>query len=67
MEIIQDGDQFFETLWNQIDGAEKCVWILTYHMVDNFIPNETLRRCIAAADRGVSVVLYVDYLNYFPD
>jgi phosphatidylserine/phosphatidylglycerophosphate/cardiolipin synthase-like enzyme len=65
MEIIQDGDEFFEALWNRIDSAEKCVWILTYHMVNNHIPNETLRRCIKAAERGVSVVIYVDYINYW--
>mmetsp|Transcript_4213 Transcript_4213/g.8442 ORF Transcript_4213/g.8442 Transcript_4213/m.8442 type:complete len:414 (+) Transcript_4213:136-1377(+) len=65
MEFIEDGDEFFEQLWDYIDNSQTCCWILTYHMVDNFIANETLRRLIAAADRGVSVVLYVDYLNYW--
>lgn len=65
MEFIEDGDEFFEQLWDYIDNSHTCCWILSYHMVDNFIANETLRRLIAAADRGVSVVLYVDYLNYW--
>lgn len=34
-------------------------------MVDNFIANETLRRLINARERGVSVVLMVDDLNFW--
>ena len=67
MDVIQDGDQFFETLWQMIDEAQTNVWILTYHMVKNEVPNETLRRLISAANRGVSVVLYIDWINYWPD
>jgi len=50
-----------------IDEAQTNVWILTYHMVKNEVPNETLRRLISAADRGVNVVLYIDWINYWPD
>lgn len=64
MEFVEDGDEFFEQLWDYIDNSQTCCWILTYHMVDNFIANETLCKLIAAADRGVSVVLFVDYLNF---
>lgn len=65
IDFVEDGDEFFEQLWQLIDSSKTCCWILTYHMVDNFIANETLRRLIRAAERGVSVVLYIDHLNYW--
>lgn len=63
--IIEDGDEFFEELWRMIDNSEKCCWILTYHMVDDSIANTTLTKLIQAAKRGVSVVLFVDNLNFW--
>lgn len=65
VEFVEDGDQFFERLWEMIDSSKTCCWILTYHMVDNFIANETLKRLMRAAERGVSVVLFVDWLNFW--
>jgi cardiolipin synthase len=65
VEFVEDGDQFFEQLWEMIDSSKTCCWILTYHMVDNFIATETLKRLMRAAERGVSVVLFVDWLNFW--
>jgi len=67
LELIDDGDEFFERLWNMIDESKVCCWVLTYHMVDNYIANETLKKLEEAAKRGVNVVLFVDWLNYYAD
>lgn len=36
-------------------------------MVDSFVANETLRRLIIAAERGVSIVIFIDNLNTYPN
>lgn len=64
IKFILNGDELFENLWERIDNSKCCCWILTYHIVDDFIGNETLLKLIAAAQRGVSVILYSDYLNF---
>ncbi|OMJ89669.1 hypothetical protein SteCoe_8121 [Stentor coeruleus] len=66
IEFINSGDLFFERLWNMIDRSKTNCWILTYHMAESYIADETIRRLINAAERGVDVVLYVDWLNFYP-
>lgn len=66
-EFVYSGDEYFEKLWNMIDNSKTCCWIITYHMKKSFIADETLRRLTKAAERGVNVVLYVDWLNYYLD
>ena len=67
IELITSGDKLFEEIWDLIDNSKTCCWILTYHMANSFIANETLRKLAKAAERGVDVVLYVDWLNYYLD
>ena len=66
-ELYDSGDKFFEEVWDLIDNSKTNCWILTYHMAESFIADETLRRLIKAAERGVSVVLVVDWLNDYKD
>ena len=66
-QLVYSGDEYFDKLWDAIDNSKKCCWIVTYHMKKSFIADETLRRLAGAAKRGVDVVLYVDWLNYYLD
>lgn len=67
IELVSQGDEYFEKLWDLIDSSETCCWIITYHMKKSFVADETLRRLIKAARRGVDVVLYIDWLNFYPN
>jgi cardiolipin synthase len=67
IELVDSGDEYFEKLWEKIDNSKICCWIITYHMKKSFISDETLRRLIRAAERGVDIVLFVDWLNYYLD
>ena len=61
--VLDSGDEFFEELWASIDNSKKCCWILTYHINKSLVGDETLKRLIKAAERGVDIILYVDWLN----
>lgn len=67
IEFINSGDNFFDKIWDMIDNSETYCWVLTYHMAKSYIADETIRRLTKAAERGVDVVLYVDWLNFYPD
>ena len=67
MEIIDDGDVFFLKLYDMIDNAKTCCWIITYDMGHGAVADEVLRRLIKASERGVDVLLMVDWLNYYPN
>ena len=67
VQFIDSGDEYFDKLWELIDNSKTYCWILTYHMAKSFIADETLRKLKKAAERGVDVVVYVDWLNYHLD
>lgn len=63
IKIIESGDEFFVTLWDLIDNSKERCWIINYHIGKNLITDETMIRLTRAVDRGVNVVIYVDWLS----
>ena len=52
MTISDDGDKYFETLWNSIDGAKDHIWVTMYHFDQTNVGNVTLNKLINAQRRG---------------
>lgn len=65
MKVFDDDDKFMDTFWDRIDAAKHCVMITNYDIDHKLTAGVTLKKCAAAARRGVKVVLVIDGLNYW--
>jgi len=61
--IDQDGDRYFQQLWNTIDSSKDYIWMVMYHFDDTRIGKITLHKLTEAAKRGVNVCIMHDVLT----
>jgi cardiolipin synthase len=59
-EVMFDGDEVMESLWNAIDGARHRVWVETYIMEPDRVGQRTMDALVAATKRGCDVLLMYD-------
>lgn len=60
LRLFTGGDRTFRALWDDIDRAEKRVWMETYIFEPDAVGRRTLRALTDAARRGCDVVLIYD-------
>lgn len=63
VEIVFDGDAYFERLWADIDAAARRVWLEVYLLEPDAVGRATLARLAAAAARGCDVLLVYDAIG----
>jgi cardiolipin synthase len=59
-ELLIDGQATFDALFDAIDRAERYLLVQFYTLRDDGLGTEMVDRLIAAAERGVSVMLHTD-------
>ena len=62
-ELLIDGQATFDALFAAIDRAERYLLVQFYTLRDDGLGTEMIDRLIAAADRGVWVMLHTDALG----
>lgn len=63
IEILADGDEAFERMWSAIAAARVRVSLATYIFHNDRVGRRTLAELVAAARRGVEVLLVYDALG----
>ena len=59
-ELIIDGKNTFPLLFEEIERCEKTIYIRMFIWRNDAIGKELARRLLAAADRGVKIILIKD-------
>ena len=65
IKIFEDSDRFWDLFWQQIDKAEKIVFVTTYDMDHKMVAAITLEKMLRAQQRGCQTVLVIDDLNFY--
>ena len=63
VELLIDGKETFDTLFQTIDEAQEYILILFYIIADDEIGNLLKERLLAAADRGIEIHVLYDELG----
>jgi len=65
VKLYDDDDKFMDLFWDRIDTAKHCIMITNYDIDHKLTAGITLKKCAAAARRGVKVYIVIDGLNYW--
>lgn len=63
VDLLIDGAATFAALFEAIDRAERYLLVQFYTLRDDSLGSEMIDRLVAAAERGVSVMLYTDAIG----
>ena len=58
--LLKNGSEAFPSMFNAIDGARKCIALEMYVIADDETGREFRSHLIAAAERGIGVMVLVD-------
>jgi phosphatidylserine/phosphatidylglycerophosphate/cardiolipin synthase-like enzyme len=62
--LFEDDDKFLDLFWDKVDQAKDYVMVTTYDIDHLLTAGITMKKCAAAARRGVKVYIIVDGLNF---